>query len=304
MKSETATQWSQRRIGILQLLAGGIFISFSAVFVKISHIGPTMSGFYRLFFGAAFLFLVVLVKRELVWKGWGPFGWACLAGGFFAADIFFWHRSIIYIGPGLATIIGNFQVFFMAAIGILVFKEQATWRFVVSIPLAVTGLFLLVGIEWSQLDAQYKIGVGYGLLTAVMYTAFLLTLLRSQRDDVRLLPLPNLAVVSAVTAVLLAAVGYLEDKSFAIVDTQTWIVLISYGVLCQALGWIIITRGLTKVEASRAGLLLLLQPTLTFIWDILFFSRPTTMAEVFGALLALGAIYLGASRQMKSRKDH
>jgi drug/metabolite transporter (DMT)-like permease len=185
----------------------------------------------------------------------------------------------------------------MAAIGVLVFKERATWRLAVSIPLAITGLFLLVGIEWSQLDAQYKIGVGYGLLTAIMYTGYMLTLRRSQRGEVRLSPLPNLAVVSAVTAVLLAAVGFLEDRSFTIVDTQTWVVLISYGVLCQALGWIVITWGLTKVEASRAGLLLLLQPTLTFVWDILFFSRPTTTVEVFGAFLALGAIYLGGTRR-------
>jgi drug/metabolite transporter (DMT)-like permease len=292
-----ATPRLKKQSGTPQMLTGSILISFSAVFVKLSHIGPTMSGFYRLLFGAGFLCVIVLIKRDSVWKGWGPFGWAFLAGVLFAADIFFWHRSIVYIGPGLATIIGNFQVFFLAAVGLLVFKERVTWRLVVSIPLAVTGLFLLVGIEWSRLDTQYKLGAVYGLLTAVMYAGYLLTLRRSQRDEVRLTPLTNLAVVSAVTAVILAAVGRLEGKSFAIVDRQTWVVLVSYGILCQALGWIVITWGLTRVEASRAGLLLLLQPTLTFVWDILFFKRPTTVVEACGALLALGAIYLGGTRR-------
>lgn len=292
-----ATSRSVTQTGILQLLSGTVLISFSAVFVKIAHTGPTVSGFYRLFFGAVFLFVLVLARRDPLWKGFRPLGWAVLAGVFFTADIFFWHRSILYIGPGLATIMGNFQVFFLTAIGLLVFKEKVTWRFFVSIPLAFFGLFLLVGVRWSELDAQYRLGVGYGILTAIMYAGYLLTLRRSQREKIRLSPMSNLAVVSTVTAVLLAFVGYGEGDNFAIVDGQTWVALIAYGVLCQALGWIILTWGLTKIEASRVGLLLLLQPTLTFIWDIVFFSRPTSLTEACGAVLALGAIYLGGVRR-------
>jgi drug/metabolite transporter (DMT)-like permease len=51
------------------------------------------------------------------------------------------------------------------------------------------------------------------------------------------------------------------------------------------------------VEASRAGLLLLLQPALTFVWDVLFFGRPTTAPEALGAALAIGAIYMGSARR-------
>src|SRR3546814_9021646 len=31
----------------------------------------------------------------------------------FAADLWLWHRSILLVGPGLATLLGNAQVFFM-----------------------------------------------------------------------------------------------------------------------------------------------------------------------------------------------
>jgi drug/metabolite transporter (DMT)-like permease len=39
--------------------------------------------------------------------------------------------------------------------------------------------------------------------------------------------------------------------------------------------------------------MLLLQPSLAFVWDVLFFDRPTDIADVLGAAMALGAIYLG-----------
>jgi drug/metabolite transporter (DMT)-like permease len=182
-------------------------------------------------------------------------------------------------------------------VGVLVFREKAGWRFAVSIPLAVFGLFLLVGLKWAELDSLYKAGVWFGIATAVTYAGYLLTLRRSQSETRRLDATPSLAIITLLTAGVLAASNAVEGHSLHIPDAQTWTSLIAYGVFCQALGWIVISRALPHVDASRAGLILLLQPALTFIWDVLFFARPTTFIEVFGALLALGAIYLGNTRK-------
>jgi drug/metabolite transporter (DMT)-like permease len=62
------------------------------------------------------------------------------------------------------------------------------------------------------------------------------------------------------------------------------------------MGWIIISRNFHRVDASRAALILLLQPALTFGWDILFFHRPTSGIEFAGALIAIVSIYLGGVR--------
>jgi drug/metabolite transporter (DMT)-like permease len=286
-----------RSRGVLEILLGTVFISFSAVFVKLAHVGPTASGVYRNLFGALALLALTAVRRDTLWRGVTPVFYAVLAGVFFATDIFCWHRSILYIGPGLATIMGNFQVFVMALVGIAVFHERATWRFALSLPLAVLGLLLLVGFRWGALDASYRTGLLLGLATALTYAGYLLTLRRSQRAATRLAAVPNLALVTAVTAVILWIVAVKNGESLRIPDGQSWLVLVAYGVLCQALGWIVISRGLRTVDASRAGLLLLLQPTLTFVWDVLFFDRPTTPVEALGAVLAVGAIYMGSARR-------
>ena len=153
---------SRNRVGIAQLMIGATVISFSPVFVKLAQVGPTAAGFYRTFFGSIFLLIVVLVRGDTLWKGRRAFGLALACAVLFAADLTFWHRSIHYIGPGLATIMGNLQIFFLAAFGIVVFREKAGWRFLVSIPLAVAGLFMLVGVDWGQLHSGYKLGVLFG----------------------------------------------------------------------------------------------------------------------------------------------
>jgi drug/metabolite transporter (DMT)-like permease len=258
---------------------------------------------YRNLFGGITLIIIVLARRDSLWRGSKPMLWAVLAGVIFAVDILCWHRSILYIGPGLATIIGNFQVFVLAFVGVAVFREKPSWRFFVSIPLAVLGLYFLVGIDWSALDDSYRLGVVLGLATALAYSGYLLTLRYSMRSKVRLSGTANLAVISLVTAFLLSIAAMGEGESLRIPDSQTGLVLVGYGVVCGALGWIIISAALPRVDASRVGLLLLVQPTLTFVWDMLFFHRPTTMVEIAGALLALGAIYLGTTgRRAKSAR--
>ena len=132
-----------------------------------------------------------------------------------------------------------------------------------------------------------------------MYTCYLLVLRRSQQREQRLLPTANLTIISFVTAAILLLVGTGQGESLVIVDAQTAWALVSYGVLCQAIGWIVISWAITKIDTSRLGLLLLVQPTLTFVWDIIFFERPTTSTELLGAVLTLAAIYLGSTRRTR-----
>jgi drug/metabolite transporter (DMT)-like permease len=285
----------------LEIVAGSVLISFSAVFVKLAHVGPTAAGVYRNLFGALALLVLAGLRRHQLWSGMRRARWQLAAGACFTADIYFWHRSIHYVGPGLATILGNFQVFFLAATGILVFHERATLRFLLAVPLAVAGLFLLVGVNWGDFDATYRRGVLYGVLTALSYASYLLCLRAAGRERDRLSAIANLAGVSLVTAALLAAAAFVQRESLRIPDTTTLTVLVAYGVLCQALGWIVISRRLRVVDASRVSLILLLQPALTLGWDILFFHRPTTAIEAGGAALALAAIYLGGVRPAPAR---
>jgi drug/metabolite transporter (DMT)-like permease len=280
----------------LEIVVGSFLISFSGVFVKIADVGPTAAGVYRNLFGAIALLAIALARRDRFWKGWRNQWWVILGAIAFAADIYFWHRSIHDVGPGLATILGNFQVFFMAAAGILVFHEPATLRFLLSVPIAVTGLFLLVGLNWSDFDATYRRGVLFGLITAASYAAYLLCLRGARRERDRLSAPANLTWVSGLTAAILLVTALAGGESMRIPDARAFMVLVAYGVLCQALGWIIISRNFQRVPASRVALILLLQPALTFVWDMVFFDRATTGTELAGALLAIGAIYLGAVR--------
>ena len=284
---------------MLRTTLGAIMISFSAVWVKLAHVPPTVSAFYRVFFGGIFLLVILLVRREKLWRGWHCLRLSLLTAIFFALDLYTWHRSIAYVGPGLATILGNFEVFLVPAVGVLLFGERLNLRFVLSVPLAVAGLFMIVGLRWEQLSPDYRVGIYYGLSTAFFYTGFLIVLRKLQSHASKPSPALSLMVVSFSTALYLALEMVRTGDSFSIPDLQSGLSLVALGLMCQTLGWLLITRSLPWIPASVAGLILLLQPSLSFVWDVLFFNRVTSTLAWVGVILALSAIYLGATSGRK-----
>ena len=281
-------------IGTLQMIGGAVMLSFSAVFVKWAHVGPTMAGFYRMFFGGVLLLCAILVRKERLFHGSHHLKTVFICSLLFALDLTLWHRSIHFIGPGLSTLMANFQVFFLALFGMIILKEKSNWKLFVSIPVAILGLYLIVAPNWNELGQEYRAGVVLALLTAISYASYILVL-RNFQSKFTVSALPTIGLVSLITALVLALEALLINESFVIPDAQSWIALLGYGLFPQVLGWVLISNGLPKLEASRAGLILLLQPTFAFVWDILFFSRASTWLEMLGALVALFAIYLGVS---------
>lgn len=275
----------------LKVLAGAFMISFSSVYVKIASVPPSTSGFYRVFFGGIFLLTVVLLQKERIWYDFRSMTYSLLAGVVFAVDLYCWHKSILLIGPGLSTVIANFQVFFLAIAGVLFFKEKMTFLQCVAIPIAFFGLVLVVGFDWSLLSENYKAGLFLGLATALSYALYILTLRQIQKNKNSLSAPANLAYVSFFASFFLVIIVLMENNSLVIPDTKSLIALLALGILSQGVGWIFITRGLPDIKAYIAGMLLLIQPSFSFIWDVLLFQRETSFQGYIGLIITLSAIY-------------
>ncbi len=107
-------------------------------------------------------------------------------------------------------------------------------------------------------------------------------------------------MVSLKTAVFLVFEVLRLGQSLAIPSLQSFGALLALGSLSQFAGWVLITNALPDIRASLSGLILLLQPALAFVWDVLFFHRPTRLLNWAGVAMALLAIYLGTYEPVKS----
>jgi drug/metabolite transporter (DMT)-like permease len=281
-----------------RLFAGAVLISFSPVFVRLVTVSPTASGFYRAFIGGIALTAYLALFRRRRPEGTAVVPLVC-AGVFFALDLWFWHRSIVLIGPGLSTLLANLQVFFMIAAGFVLFRERPTAVQLVAAPLAILGLMLIFGGDRLGVEAGFRLGVVLGLLTAMSYAGYLLSMRRARRDAIDPLPAAEVAAVSLFVAMLLGAASVVEGGSLAIPSPADFGWLLAYGLLAHALGLMLIASSLNRVPAAEVGIALLLQPALSLLWDRLFFGRVLSLVESVGVVVTLLAIALGSARRVR-----
>lgn len=290
------------RSALAWMLTGAALIGTNGLMVRLAGTPPTVSAFYRMLFAGVLLALFVHLRRD--WRPLSRRMWwlALLPATAFAADLWLWHRSILLIGPGLATLLANAQVFFMALAGVLLFGERVGLRFVAGIALAFFGLWLMLGADWATLPADYRWGVWLGLATGLCYAVYNIGLRHVQRagtvggsSAAASAPVAQvLAMVSLLCAGLLGLAGVAEGVSFAIPTWQAlgWLLLLA--ALGHCLSWILISRAMQHLSVALVGLLLLVQPVCAFLLDILVLQRDTLPREWLGLAFTLAGIFLAS----------
>ena len=280
----------------LRLYFGAVLISFSPIFVSLVDINPTVSAFYRVFIGGIALTLYLLISKKRFDFNRTVWFFLFMASIFFAADLWFWHRSVIYVGPGLGTLLANMQVFIMMMAGIFLYKQIPTKVQLFSVPFAVIGLSMIVGLDWKELKPNYQAGIIFGLLTAICYSSYLISMRQAQQSKTNIIPIREVASMSLMVSVILAFTVFFENESLIISGINDYLILLMYGIGSHAIGGIMIASALVRVTTTEVGIALLLQPTLSFIWEILFFNRSFTMIESVGVVIVLYSIFLSSNR--------
>jgi len=289
------------RGAVARMVVGASLISTTSIFVALAHVPPAVSAFYRMLFGGAMLLAWVVLRGQWRTIQRRDIGLALLPALGFAADLAQWHQSILWVGPGVATLLTNVQVFLLALVGVVFYRERLPRGFVPGTLLAVAGLWLLVGAHWTVLDERHRLGVWLGLGSALAYTVYLLSFRRALSGRTPLSAAQFLGLMSLLSAALLWLWGRWEGDGFALHGLRNWSALLGLGFFGQMLAWLLLVRAMPRLPASLVGLLLLLQPALAFVLDVLLFHRATSTADWFGLALALAGILLGAWRPRRRR---
>ena len=279
--------------GSLSILSGAFLISFSPVFVNLVSLEPTVSGFYRMLFGSIALFIIYLIKNNEnpLRKNISKF--IVLGAILFSLDLWFWHRSVIYVGPGLSTLLANFQILILPFLALIFFNQKTQRIQIFSIFLGLLGLFLITGQSWDIAGNNYKLGVLFGLLTAISYAGYIISIKRIDHNAaVNSDPIFNLLFISLISAGLLFLFSIIEQVPLEIKSSRELIWMICYGLFSHVLGWFFILNGLQKISAVTAGIILLTQPILSYVWDFIIFKKVILPIEYFGIVSVLLAMII------------
>ena len=285
---------------LIMLSIGGLILSLSGVAVAYSTMGTSAMGFYRMLLGGIGLYIFSLVKRLPFRITLSGFIYACLAGLALALDLYWWHKSIRIVGPGLGAILTNCQSFFLAIFAYLIFKERITLVYFLSLLFAATGIFMISsdGLIFSgheNVDLVSLLGIALGLASAVAYALCVVFIKIPQSNPYsRTAPVINMTVLCGAGAIFLLCATFFEGESLAITSAKEAITLLLYGLVVQAGAWLMVSTAVPQVKASLAGLILLAEPIGTYVIDMMYFAAQPTVIALTGIALTIAAIYVGS----------
>ncbi|HZD55878.1 MAG TPA: DMT family transporter [Anaerolineales bacterium] len=281
------------QVSLAALFAGAIAIAFAPIFVRLSQVGPTATAFWRVTLALPALWSWAWMEergasgaRQALSRR--DYGRLILAGLFFAGDLGVWHWSIKFTSVANATLLANFAPVFVTLGSWLIFKQRVAPTFLVGMVGALAGTVLIVGVS-VNLSMQHLLGDGLGLVTAVFYGGYILSVknLRSEFSTATVM-----AWASLVTAIVLLPVTLLFGEGLLPVDMTGWEILLGLALLSQVGGQGLIAFALAHLPASFSSVTLLVQPVMATVFAWLILSETITPLQGVGGVLVLAGIFV------------
>lgn len=274
---------------LIAALVGAIIISFSAVFFTLSEVSPVTGAFYRTAYALPVLLILWWVRRgddhRARSRRWIAFG----AGLALGLDVIAWHASIEFIGAGLATLLANSSVIFVAVAAWMLQGERPSRQILLTIPIVLVGIGMVSGVgQQSAFGEDPVLGTALALLAAMLYAVFILGFRHS--NDVRAPAAGPLMEATAGAMVMTLAFGLLGPGiDYGLTwPGHGWLLALALG--SQVVGWLLIGYALPRLPAVETATIILVQPALTLVWGALIFSERPTAVQILGALVVLAGV--------------
>lgn len=284
-----------RAPALAALFCGATFIALSPIWVRVADVGPTASAFWRVALAAPLLWGIValLPRTSAAPRRDGPL--LAAAGVAFAGDLAFWHWSIAATSIANATLLANLSSIFVTLAAWLLWRQRPSGLFLVGLALALCGVVLLVRASLG-FSATALAGDAYGVITAMFYAWYLLTVKRLR--DLGAATLRLMAMTTTVTAGILLPLALASGEPMLPSGIPGWLVLLGLAWITHAGGQGLITYALAHLPAAFSSVGLLLQPVLAAAFGWVLLAEPLGPLQLAGGAIVLAGIYLARRASM------
>ena len=269
--------------GPFLVFLGACTLSFGGLIVK-SFEGANL--WQILFWRSVFFSLVVLIFLISSYKKNifnsihriglpGLFGAIVLSCGY-AGYVFAMYNTTV----ANANFIIQTQTIFLAIFGYIFLKEKISILTLVSIFIAFSGIFLMLG---GSLTTGQMLGNIAAFVMPISFAVLILTVRKYPSID--MIPLQLIAGIGAVL------IGYLLSSKIIISTHDIFLGFIA-GFFQVGLGFIFITIGAKTTPSALVGIIMLTEAVLGPLWAWLFINETPPLVVLIGGAIVLSAVLL------------
>ena len=279
--------------GPVLIFMGALSLSFGGLLVK-SFEGSTLWQilFWRsLFFSLTVLaFLIISYKRKTFQAFYesglpGFFGGIILSFGF-CGYVFAMYNTTV----ANTNFIISLQILFLAVFGYFFLKEKISAITLISIVLAILGVFLMVGNSLSPGELSGNLAA----FTMPITFAVLIMIVRK-------FPTVDMVPAQFVAGISSCLIGFLLSNKLMISPHDIFLGFLA-GFFQVGFGFIFITIGARSTPSAMVGVIMLSESVLGPIWAFLFVGERPSLLALIGGSIILFAVLLQFYSLLSSRK--
>lgn len=282
---------------------GVLFLSTSAIFVKLAEAPSGIIAFYRLLFTLLFMLPVLLLRAEerkqLSCLTKRQAGLAMISGALLAIHWVMWFESLRYTSVASSTVLVSLQPLFSIFFGVLLLHEHVTKIGMVGVFLAIVGSAVVGWGDFRISGAAFWGDVLSFASAGVISLHFLFgQILRRELDVV-----PYTFVCYASGALCLATYASLTGQAFSGYALQTWGCFLGLALFATIGGQCVFNLLLKYLPASAVTMGILGEPVGTILLAFVLFGERIVLQQGIGMLCILAGLWLFFGRKDQAGRN-
>ena len=276
---------------------GVLFLSTSAIFVKLAEAPSGIIAFYRLLFTLCFLIPALLCRKkereQLLRLNGRQMTLAVVSGALLAVHWVMWFESLQYTSVASSTVLVSLQPLFSILWGWLMLHEKVSRQGMAGVFLAIAGSVISGWGDFRVSGAAFWGDVLSFASAGVISLHFLFGQLLRKELDV----LPYTTVCYSASTFCLAVYALVTGQGFTGYSLQTWGCFLGLALFATVGGQCVFNLLLKYLPATAVTMGILGEPVGTIILAFLLFGERIVLQQGLGMLCILGGLWIYFSKK-------
>lgn len=283
----------------LIIILGTVGVSFSAIFVRSSSAPSMVLVFYRVLFATLMLlpFVIIRFREEISHLKWKTILFPMLSGVFLGLHFTMYFESLRYTSIASSLILVDTEVFFVAAVMILILKESISAKAWIGIVATFLGSVVVAVADMGN-GSNMLLGDMMAFAGAAFMAVYTLIGKQCRKEMSTTVYTFFVYASAALTLILLLSVKRMPITGY---ENKNYWIAFGLAALCTLCGHSVYSWGLKYEKASFISTVKLLEPVFASILGLIIFTEIPSWLVVLGGVIVIGGVYYYSHQEEQSQ---
>lgn len=184
---------------------------------------------------------------------------------------------LLYTAPAIIMLLSS-----------VLFKEKITKSKFIALITTLIGCMLVTGLLEENSFISQK-GFFYGILSGIGYALYSIF---GKYALKKYSPVTVVFYTFFMSAIFFAFISNPYITLIKIKESNSWFLIATFALFTSAVPYVLYTKGLSKIEATKASILATVEPVVATIIGVIFFSEKISFLKILGIIFVIFSILI------------